>query len=365
VVAVKILTRMGSFQGDSPEACRERAAFGKEVTLLSKLRHPQVVTFIGAASPEWSATPLDKYCILSEFMSGGSLFDRIHGVDGRGQRWLKSVDARYLHQMSRDTACGMAFLHSKGFIHRDLKSRNLLTDDAFRVKVADFGLSRLRQSTMEDPSSTLSGTPAWMAPELMRGSKYGPPVDVYSYGMVLFELVTGEVPFETAYGRDGKRDIHPARIVFDVVKNAKRPQLPGYLTKPLARLMERCWAQAAAERPTFDEILMELDAPGAAETLFEFCTAQEPCQAGSAEEVPQHQIPGAWDDSDASKSPADATPRDGSAARLSLGSTNPPGASSPEATRDGGFREQKPHERRIRGTRMSQQPDAKGSCTIS
>ena len=273
---------------------------------------------------------------------------------------MKSVDARHLHQMARDTACGMAFLHSKGFIHRDLKSRNLLTDDAFRVKVADFGLSRLRQSTMEDPSSTLSGTPAWMAPELMRGSKYGPPVDVYSYGMVLFELVTGEIPFETAYQSDGKRDIHPARIVFDVVKNARRPQLPGHVPATLTRLVERCWAQAAAERPTFDEILMELDAPGAAETLFEFCAAQDPCQAGGAEEVPegvpQLQTPGILSDSGASKSPGDASPGDGVAESLSPGSTGPPGARSPGAARE--------HERRIRGIHMSRKPDAKG-CTIS
>ena len=268
-VAVKILTRMDSFQGDSPEACRDRAAFGKELTLLSNLRHPQVVSFIGASSPEWSVTPLNKYCIISEFMPGGSLFDRIHGRGGGGgggARWPGSVDARQLHGIARDTACGMAFLHSKGFIHRDLKSRNLLTDNAttFRVKVADFGLSRLRKSTMEDPSSTLSGTPAWMAPELMRGAKYGPAVDVYAFGMVLFEIVSGEVPFEARY----ERDIHPARIVFDVVKNSLRPKLPLHVGGPLTRLVERCWAQNAQDRPTFVEILAELDAPGAADALF-------------------------------------------------------------------------------------------------
>ena len=268
-VAVKILTRMDSFRGDSPEACRDRAAFGKELTLLSTLRHPQVVSFIGASSPEWSATPLEKYCIISEFMPGGSLFERIHGGGaggGAGGGWLGCVGARQLHSAARDTACGMAFLHSKGFIHRDLKSRNLLTDDAttFRVKVADFGLSRLRKSTMEDPSSTLSGTPAWMAPELMRGVKYGPAVDVYAYGMVLFEIISGEVPFEARY----ERDIHPARIVFDVVKNGLRPKLPLHASGALTRLVERCWAQHAQDRPTFVEILAELDAPGAAEALF-------------------------------------------------------------------------------------------------
>ena len=81
---------------------------------------------------------------------------------------------------------------------------------------------------------------------------------------IAFEIISGEVPFEARY----ERDIHPARIVFDVVKNGLRPKLPLHASGALTRLVERCWAQHAQDRPTFVEILAELDAPGAAEALF-------------------------------------------------------------------------------------------------
>lgn len=162
----------------------------------------------------------------------------------------------------------MIYLHNMGIIHRDLKSRNILTDNNWHIKIADFDLSRIRQATLykNDPSSTLVGTPSWMAPELIQGLKYDEKVDVYSFGMVLFELMTGEVPFASLYRPS---EMNHVRIVYDVVKHGTRPLLPDYLSDPIKMLISKCWDQDSRERPSFSEVLTLLNNPDAVTMYFQ------------------------------------------------------------------------------------------------
>lgn len=115
-----------------------------------------------------------------EYMEGGSLFDYLH-IKG-----YKLTESKIV-QICRHVAIAMCYLHSKDIVHCDLKSSNLLLDRYWKIKISDFGLSRIIDpNTNKQQRSTRLGTPQWMAPEVMRGEKYQPACDVYSFGMILW-----------------------------------------------------------------------------------------------------------------------------------------------------------------------------------
>jgi len=149
--------------------------------------------------------------------------------------------------MAIDIATGVQFLHSRNIIHRDLKSSNLLVDADFHVVLSDFGVSRVvsREKTM----TTDIGTPEWMAPEVLDGRRYSEKADVYSFGIILWELITRELPFS---------DVDRFQISIAVCVRKQRPKLPKNCHPVLARLVTRCWDHSPDKRPNFTEILEEL-----------------------------------------------------------------------------------------------------------
>jgi serine/threonine protein kinase len=133
----------------------------------------------------------------------------------------------------------MARLHALGIIHRDLKSLNVLLDAALLPRLGDFGIARFAAEC--DTVTMRVGTPNWMAPELFGGAGYGARVDVYAFGMLLYELASDRVPF------DG---VERAAVQRAVVAGA-RPQLPAGVPAPLAALIRRCWDADPRRRPDF------------------------------------------------------------------------------------------------------------------
>merc|ERR1712061_110855 len=146
-------------------------------------------------------------------------------------------------------------------IHRDLKSLNLLLSkpvlndkDVPLVKVSDFGLSRMKDQTPEEDWGKMTiaaGTCHWMAPEVFIGNKYDEKVDVYSYGMILFEIICREIPFE---------DEEPANVGRITQKGA-RPDLeavPPDCPPVLQSLMIKCWDQSPEARPPFTDVMQSL-----------------------------------------------------------------------------------------------------------
>jgi serine/threonine protein kinase len=268
-VAVKILYRQGGhvFGSDNAKAlpkhlAKVEKAFQAEVYSLSNLRHPNIVLFMGACRSEVQVMNVQnaelQYGIVTEYMSGGSIHDHIHRED-----WVQTASPKLLRSIAKDITLGMLYLHNEGIIHRDLKSRNILTDNNWHTKIADFDLSRIRETTIykNDPSSSLIGTPSWMAPELIQGLKYDEKVDVYSFGVVLFELFSGEIPFASLYGQE----LNHVRIVYDVVKHGARPIIPEYVPNAMKVLISKCWAQDAKDRPSFSTILAILNEENATE----------------------------------------------------------------------------------------------------
>lgn len=140
------------------------------------------------------------FCIITEYLSGGSLRAFLHKLEH------KSVPLQKLLAIALDIARGMEYIHSQGVIHRDLKPENILFDEDFCVKIADFGIAceeAFCDVLAEDP-----GTYRWMAPEMIKHKPYGHKVDVYSFGLLLWEMVTGKIPYE---------DMTPVQAAFAVV----------------------------------------------------------------------------------------------------------------------------------------------------
>ena len=148
-------------------------------------------------------------------------------------------------------------------MHLDLKSPNILVDDKWRVKIADFGLARARRNTLVSGRSGFHGTPEWMAPEMLRAEDYDEKADSYSYGVVLWELLAAQTPWN---------ELHPMQVVAVVGYSDRRLTLPpeardfageNLVTRALADLFWECASKSPIARPGFDEILERLErAPG-------------------------------------------------------------------------------------------------------
>ncbi|KAL6072733.1 TKL/DRK protein kinase, variant 1 [Balamuthia mandrillaris] len=246
----------------------------QESQLLGELRHPNIILLLGVCVED------DNLCIVTEYMKRGSLFDLLYrerrekqrdgegtkegeqeAEDGKGQKGEMERQSQLflcnppfspelLLKILRDVARGMTFLH--GFeppiVHRDLKSQNLLIDENWNTKVADFGMSRVRAVTS---TMTRVGTPQWMAPEMLREQRYTEKADVYSFGVVLWELLTGEPPF---------RGVNPFRVIYMVAHEKVMLPTPTNCPPALATLLQQCLNQNPKQRPSFHEILQQLEA---------------------------------------------------------------------------------------------------------
>lgn len=205
--------------------------FSQEVYILRKIRHKNVVQFIGAC------TKPPNLCIVTEFMSRGSVYDFLH--KHRGVFKLPS-----LLKVAIDVSKGMNYLHQNNIIHRDLKTANLLMDEHEVVKVADFGVARVQ--TQSGVMTAETGTYRWMAPEVIEHKPYDHKADVFSFGIVLWELLTGQLPYSS---------LTPLQAAVGVVQKALRPTIPKTTHPRFAELLERCWQQDPTQRPHFSDIV--------------------------------------------------------------------------------------------------------------
>lgn len=239
------------FTGKASEQERMRDDFWNEACKLADLHHPNVVAFYGVVLDG----PGGSVATVTEYMVNGSLRHAL-------QRDDRTLDYRKRLLIAMDVAFGMEYLHGKNIVHFDLKSDNLLVNlrDPHRpiCKVGDLGLSKVKCQTLI--SGGVRGTLPWMAPELLNGSSslVSEKVDVFSFGIVMWELLTGEEPYA---------DLHYGAIIGGIVSNTLRPPVPESCDPEWRSLMERCWSPEPSERPSFT---------GIADTLRSLASALRP-----------------------------------------------------------------------------------------
>eukprot|EP00164_Ancoracysta_twista_P001299 GFYU01001700.1.p1 GENE.GFYU01001700.1~~GFYU01001700.1.p1 ORF type:complete len:998 (-),score=251.90 GFYU01001700.1:110-3103(-) len=213
----------------------------KEMEIISKLRHPNIVLFLGACLEQ------DRVAVVTQLAPKGSLYNLLKEKNGDATELPLSMRL----SMAIDCCRGMLYLHSSNqfkpmIIHRDLKSKNLLVDENLRVQICDFGMSKVMQDAY---CHSTAGTPQWMAPEILRNEKYDESCDVYSFGVILWELVTMQQPWN---------DLHPMQVVGAVGYQNKTLEIPEECNSEVSKLIQECWNQDPSVRPKFPEILNRL-----------------------------------------------------------------------------------------------------------
>jgi len=270
---------------------RELLEFRRELAIVNHLAHPHIVQFLGACT---HSMPL---CIVTEFMPGGNLADLMLN---RGEECPFPLGKALTWML--DTAKAMRYLHERRptmIIHRDLKPENLLLDGAGRVKVrrsglarrrvsrapgvpqiTDFGLSKSamqlrgeRSTTSEEQtvSRTTCGTWLYTAPEVFKKEPYTAKVDQFAFAMILFELLQGAPPFK-------RQTAEEATVL---LAEGERPQFRREVLPALRDLVERCWDQDPAQRPSFAEIQEALEEALAALTPADYEERPLPRRASS------------------------------------------------------------------------------------
>ncbi|CAJ1972919.1 unnamed protein product [Sphenostylis stenocarpa] len=222
--------------------------FSQELETLSRQRHRFVLQLMGAC-----IDPPCRAWVVTEYLST-TLKEWLHGPGNR-RRERKVPLPPFQDRVGRalEIAQAMQYLHEQKpkLLHRDLKPSNIFLDDAMHVRVADFGHARFL-GDQEMALTGETGTYVYMAPEVIRCEPYDEKCDVYSFGIILNELLTGNYPYvETEYG--------PTKIAMEVVEGKLRPKLPRDDVDKLGELIDLiclCWDQTPSTRPSFATITL-------------------------------------------------------------------------------------------------------------
>ncbi|XP_067650427.1 mitogen-activated protein kinase kinase kinase zak-1-like [Haliotis asinina] len=217
----------------------------KEAQVLSVVSHRNIIQFYGAVTTD------PNVCLVTEYAPNGSLYAYLTNPENQ-------LDFQQILTWAKEIATGMHYLHCEApvkVIHRDLKSKNVVISEDWSCKLCDFGASKFIGSTTR---MSLAGTFPWMAPEVIQSQPVSESCDTWSYGVVLWELLTHEVPF---------KGIEGFQVAWLVVEKGERLLVPSTCPSCFGQLMKDCWELDPKKRPTFKQILARLDAMLQDETL--------------------------------------------------------------------------------------------------
>jgi len=214
--------------------------FKAEADVLSQLIHPNVILFLG-----FHTGVNDEKFLVFEYMTGGNLLDLL-------KKEGYNLDITDFFQMAVGAVNGMHYLETKKFLHRDLAARNLLVQrlyNSWNVKVSDFGLSRSSQDGIYVLSEKSALPARWTAPEVFQNRTFSVKSDIWSMGVVLWEIFTkGDNPYPTLLNTE----------VIDGVIKGERLTRPNSCPDEVWRIMNNCWNEDPSKRPSFLEIADQL-----------------------------------------------------------------------------------------------------------
>ena len=227
-VAVKVI-----FDPKITEALLEE--FNNEIEKLFILRHPYIIQLYGITDKEKS----QKLAVITELAPKGSLFDYLH----KNPKNKNNLSLDFKNKVTKQLICVMAYIHSRGFVHRDLKTQNILLDKNLDIKMCDFGLTKLK-SELNSGSGQFAGTPCYMAPELFDRKYYDDKVDVFAFGTVLWEIYTQKIPYANCDAMEIKQKVTKGEELY----------CSSIVPKQIANLIQKCRSVKASDRPSFEEI---------------------------------------------------------------------------------------------------------------
>ncbi|RNE99991.1 protein kinase [Trypanosoma rangeli] len=212
-----------------------------EFELLSRVTHPHIIRVIGYHVGRRHAR------LFLEWAAGGSLMDVVKGV---GASFASGVPEDLVHSYVRQMLEALQCLHEHGIIHRDIKPQNMLIDHAGRLRVTDFGLSRLIGEGASAVETTVAGTPRYMAPETISGARFSCGSDLWALGAVMSELFTGRPPWSHL-------ETHQLPALLYRIANhpEEHPVIPAHISAEAKDFMAQCFRPEPADRGTAASLL--------------------------------------------------------------------------------------------------------------
>ncbi len=227
-VAVKVI-----FDPNITEALMEE--FNNEIEKLFILRHPYIVQLYGITDKEKS----QKLAVITELAPKGSLFDYLH----KNPKTKNNLSLEFKNKITKQLIHTMAYIHSRGYVHRDLKTQNILLDKNLDMKLCDFGLTKLK-SELNSGSGQFAGTPCYMAPELFDRKFYDEKIDVFAFGTVVWEIYTQKIPYFNCDAIEIKQKVTKGEELI----------CGNIVPKQIINLIEKCRKVKASERPSFQDM---------------------------------------------------------------------------------------------------------------
>ena len=229
----------------------------REINILMQIQHPTIVHFEGVSFQDFEK--VDSITIFMEYLENGSLADMIE------KESLSLLNPEYDNTTRQiilvGIAYGMNLLHKSNVIHRDLKPENILIDRDFKPHITDFGLSKFfNPMYSKNQSISTIGTIQYMAPEVIRDEPFNTKADVYAFGIIMYEVLTGNRAYKDVLKKSSFTMIESFKFLQSVAAG-KRPKFDErckLIKDEIKELIKQCWADDPNDRPTFSEVYKKL-----------------------------------------------------------------------------------------------------------